>query len=46
MPMQQGDVKETYANTDLLYEITGFKPKVNIKEGIKRFCDWYLDYYG
>ena len=35
MPMQQGDVKETYANTDLLYEITGFKPKINIKEGIK-----------
>ncbi len=45
LPMQKGDVKETYANNDLLYSLTGFKPKIDIKEGIKEFCDWYRNYY-
>ena len=45
MPMQQGDVKETYADCKLLYELTGFKPNTSIKEGIKEFCDWYSSYY-
>ena len=45
LPMQKGDVKETYANNDLLYCLTGFKPKIDIKEGIKEFCDWYRNYY-
>jgi UDP-glucuronate 4-epimerase len=45
LPMQQGDVKETHADNLLLYELTGFKPKIEIKEGIKNFCDWYISYY-
>ena len=45
MPMQQGDVKETFADCKLLYELTGFKPNTSIKEGIKEFCDWYSSYY-
>tara|TARA_B100000989_G_C19517628_1_gene462463 strand:- start:114 stop:1118 length:1005 start_codon:yes stop_codon:yes gene_type:complete len=45
LPMQQGDVKETHADNLLLYELTGFKPKIEIKEGIKNFCDWYNSYY-
>ena len=45
MPMQQGDVKETFADCNLLYELTGFKPNTSIKEGIKEFCDWYSNYY-
>ena len=45
MPMQQGDVKETYADCKLLYELTGFEPKTSIREGIKQFCDWYSMYY-
>ncbi len=45
LPMQKGDVKETFANNHLLYSLTGFKPKIDIKKGIKEFCDWYCDYF-
>ena len=45
MPMQQGDVPATWANTDLLKKLTGYAPKTDIKEGIKKFVDWYLSYY-
>ncbi len=45
LPMQKGDVKETYADSELLFEITGFKPQTKISEGIKSFCDWYKEYY-
>ena len=44
-PMQQGDVKETYANIMKLEKITGYKPQINIEEGIKKFIDWYKKYY-
>ena len=43
--MQPGDVKETFADSNLLFELTGFKPQTTISEGIKSFCDWYMDYY-
>ena len=43
--MQQGDVKETNANIDKLEKITGYKTQTNIKEGIKRFIDWYIQYH-
>ena len=42
MPMQQGDVPKTYADTSLLEQITGFKPNTSYKEGIKSFIEWYL----
>ena len=45
MPMQQGDVPATWANTDLLKKLTGYAPKTDIKEGIKKFIDWYLSHY-
>ena len=45
MPMQKGDVFTTLANTKLLKKITGFKPKTNYKEGVRKFIEWYLDYY-
>ena len=45
LPMQKGDVKETWANCDLLKDLTGFIPETNIEKGIKNFCDWYKDYY-
>jgi len=45
LPLQLGDVIETYADiTDLITEI-GFKPKTSIEEGIHHFIDWYKDYY-
>ena len=45
MLMQKGDVFMTLANTKLLKKITGFMPKTNYKEGVKKFVEWYLDYY-
>jgi UDP-glucuronate 4-epimerase len=45
MPMQKGDVFMTLANTKLLKKITGIIPKTNYKEGVKKFIEWYLDYY-
>ncbi len=45
MPMQKGDVFMTLANTKLLKKITGFLPKTNYKEGVRKFVEWYLDYY-
>ena len=45
LPMQKGDVKETFADNNLLYSLTGFKPKIEIKKGIAEFCDWYRSYY-
>ncbi len=46
LPLQPGDVPSTYADVDDLINATGFKPKTNIKDGIKNFISWYLDYYG
>lgn len=45
MPLQQGDVRETLSNTNLLRQITGYNPKTNYKLGIKKFLKWYLGYY-
>ena len=45
MPLQKGDVKQTLSNTNLLRRITKYNPKTNFKTGIRKFLDWYLDYY-
>ena len=45
MPMQKGDVPATWANTDLLKKLTGYAPKTDVKDGIKKFVDWYTTYY-
>jgi UDP-glucuronate 4-epimerase len=44
--MQPGDVPETFANTDLLRNLTGFTPATPVTDGIAKFVDWYKDYYG
>ncbi len=44
-PIKPGDVPATYASTELLQEIVGFKPKTSIQEGLQKFVDWYVDYY-
>ena len=44
-PIEMGDVKETYANSQLLEDWIKFKPKVSIENGIKLFAKWYLEYY-
>ena len=45
LPMQKGDVHSTLSDSTLLKRITGYHPKTNYKEGIKKFVKWYLDYY-
>ncbi|NUK30410.1 NAD-dependent epimerase [Parageobacillus sp. VR-IP] len=45
LPMQPGDVPETFADIDELVKDINYKPKVSIEEGIKRFVEWYKDYY-
>ena len=45
MPMQQGDVHSTLSDSSLLKRITGYNPKTNYKTGVKKFLNWYLNYY-
>ncbi len=44
-PMQQGDVKATFADIDDLRAAVGFQPTTLIKEGILKFIEWYKQYY-
>lgn len=46
LPMQPGDVKETFADTSDLQMETGYCASTPIEEGIPRFVDWFRDYYG
>jgi len=45
MPIQPGDVEGTEANIDYLNSWIGFTPKTSLKEGIKKFVNWYKNYY-
>lgn len=45
LPLQEGDVVETFANVDDLMRDVGFRPDTPIEEGIKNFVDWYRYYY-
>ena len=45
LDMQPGDVASTSADTELLENWVGFKPRTSVKEGIKKFIDWYTDFY-
>lgn len=45
-PLKAGDVPATYASTDKLQETVGFKPSTSIEDGLQKFADWYVEYYG
>lgn len=45
LPLQPGDVPDTYANVDSLVNAVGYKPQTSIEEGVARFIDWYRHYY-
>jgi UDP-glucuronate 4-epimerase len=45
LPLQPGDVPDTYANVDALVEDVGYKPATPIEQGIANFVDWYRNYY-
>ena len=46
LPLQPGDVPATYADIDDLSRDVGFKPGTPIEDGIKKFVEWYREYYG
>ena len=46
MPMQPGDVPATSADTSELKDWVGFAPNTDVRDGVKRFVDWYIAYYG
>jgi UDP-glucuronate 4-epimerase len=45
LPMQPGDVPRTWADTEALLKATGYRPKVHVEEGVKRFVEWYRGFY-
>jgi UDP-glucuronate 4-epimerase len=46
LPLQPGDVPDTYADVEDLVRDTGYKPDTPVEVGIARFVDWYRSYYG
>lgn len=45
VPMQPGDVPVTYADTSALERDFGFKPSTSLREGLRKFAEWYKDFY-
>jgi len=46
LPLQPGDVPDTYADASELSAATGYRPATSVQVGVSKFVDWYLDYYG
>jgi UDP-glucuronate 4-epimerase len=46
LPMQPGDVTETFADVSRLKALCGYEPKVKLEEGLARFARWYKAFYG
>jgi UDP-glucuronate 4-epimerase len=44
-PLQPGDMRETYADVSELEKWVGYRPSIEINEGVKRFVDWYRSYF-
>jgi UDP-glucuronate 4-epimerase len=45
LPMQPGDVPDTFADVDDLARDVGYRPATPVEVGVPRFVEWYLDYY-
>ncbi|MDR6542470.1 NAD-dependent epimerase [Acinetobacter bereziniae] len=45
LPLQPGDVPDTFADSTALENMVGYKPSVSVDEGVKQFVDWYRDFY-
>lgn len=45
VPMQPGDVPVTYADTSALEHDFGFKPSTDLRTGLRRFAEWYKEFY-
>ena len=45
LPLQQGDVPDTWADVEDLVSDVGYRPSTPVEQGVRSFVDWYLDYY-
>ncbi|EIM40201.1 NAD-dependent epimerase/dehydratase [Acinetobacter sp. HA] len=45
LPLQPGDVPDTFADSSALEQSVGYKPSVSVEDGVKQFVDWYRDFY-
>ncbi|NIG98118.1 MAG: NAD-dependent epimerase [Serratia symbiotica] len=45
LSMQSGDILDTHANTAELYNAIGFEPATSVQDGVKRFVNWYREFY-
>ena len=45
LPLQPGDIPDSLASLDKIKILTSYQPKVNYKEGVKKFVQWYKYYY-
>jgi UDP-glucuronate 4-epimerase len=46
LPLQPGDVPDTYADVSELERAVGYRPATTVREGVGRFVEWYREYYG
>jgi UDP-glucuronate 4-epimerase len=46
VPMQLGDIQDTWADVDALAREVGYRPSTTLEQGVQRFVEWYLAYYG
>ena len=46
VPMQPGDVSRTWASGERLFDAVGYEPQTSVEQGVAKFVEWYLEYYG
>jgi UDP-glucuronate 4-epimerase len=46
LPLQPGDVPDTYADVEDLVRDVGYKPETSVEQGVANFVAWYREYYG
>jgi len=46
VPMQPGDVSRTWASGERLFDAVGYQPATSVEQGVAKFVEWYLAYYG
>jgi len=46
LPLQPGDVPDTYADVGDLVRDFDYRPSTTVRDGVRRFVDWYLEFYG
>lgn len=46
LPVQPGEMQQTFGDAALLQALTGYKPQIAIEDGVPQFVEWYSDFYG